>query len=87
MGQQLTDGSGSKGYIGLHQAHEGTGVTSGWWPVISGVPRGFILWPVLFKVSVNNLDVGHEGVLSKFADDIKLGRAVDSVKGFAERLC
>lgn len=55
------------------------GVTSGWQPVISGVSQGFIL--IFFNVFINDLDVGLQGVLSKFADNTKVGGAVDAVKG------
>ncbi|GAB0180473.1 spindle and kinetochore-associated protein 3 [Grus japonensis] len=36
--------------------------------------------PVPFMKTLNDLDVGLEGVMSKFADDTKLGGAVDSVE-------
>lgn len=45
------------------------GVTSGWQTVSSGVPQGSIL--VLFNVFINDFTVGLQGILSKFADDIK----------------
>ena len=55
------------------------GFASGWEEVISGVPQGSVLGPILFLVYINDMEDKVLSYFWKFADDSKIMRKVDSV--------
>ena len=55
------------------------GEVSGWKSVLSGVPQGSVLGPILVLVYINDLDEGVTGNTLQFSDDTKLFRKTKEI--------
>ncbi len=54
------------------------GTASDWATITSGVPQGPVLGRVPFIIYINDIDVGLNNFMAKFADDTKIGNSVIS---------
>jgi ribonucleases P/MRP protein subunit RPP40 len=63
------------------------GKASSWAELLSGVPQGSVLEPILFLIFINDLDkeVKALEIVRKFADDTKLGQRVGTNKERTEQ--
>ena len=52
------------------------GEISNWKSVLTGVPQGSVLGPILFLIYINDLEEDISSKVPKFADDIKVFREV-----------
>ena len=57
------------------------GTHSTWCDVKSGVPQGSVLGPLLFIIYLNDIDIGLQNNIYKFADDSKIAGRVSDVNG------
>ena len=62
--------------LGRRQRVVVDGHSSHWNEVVSGVPQGTILGPILFLAHIMDIEVGVESTVSSFADDTRLMRPI-----------
>ena len=56
------------------------GVKSDWAPVVSGVPQGTVLGPLLFSLYISNISADIESEIRLFADDCVCFREIKEIE-------
>ena len=59
-------------------------VSSSWCKVISGVPQGSVLAPIMFQVYINDMNEGLSSYINLFADDAKLLKVIKNLEDCME---
>jgi len=60
------------------------GETSTWCNVLSGVPQGSALGPLLFNIYANDMPIAVNSSVLQFADDLKIFRVIKGTQDFQE---
>ncbi len=60
------------------------GIKSSWTDVLSGVPQGSALGPLLFIIFINDIDLNVSCHIKKFADDCKMYRGVSTLDSITQ---
>ena len=58
------------------------GQSSAWCDVVSGVPQGSVLGPVLFNIYINDITTQISSPVLQFADDLKMFHVISKVEGY-----
>lgn len=74
-----------KGFlVGRKQRVVINGETSTWCNVLSGVPQGSVLGPLLFNIYVNDIPIQVSSCVLQFADDFKMYRVIHNAQDFQQ---
>jgi len=68
--------------VGRKQIVVINGETSAWCDVLSGVPQGSVLGPLLFNIYVNDMPTQVSSSVRQFADDLKMFRVIHNAQDF-----